>query len=381
MRILHVISGLDPRHGGPTRALQSLLLAQRDAGLAPSLVASFCAGDDTTLADALQKQGIPVTLVGPCSRFLSRSPEIKPALSRLVPEAQVVHIHALWEEIQHQAARVAHSLRKSYLMRPCGMLDPWSLSQGAMKKKLYLALRLKRDLNRAAGIHYTDEVERDNALPLKVAAPAIIEPNIVDMSEFQSLPPPGAFRARYPQLASKPFVLFLSRVHPKKGLDLLIPAFAKVASDTGAVLVIAGPAEPAYQQELIELVKLQGVSERVIFTGMLHGRERLEALVDCQVFVLPSYQENFGVAVVEALAAGKPVVVSNQVAIHRHVTTHQLGAVVPTELESLSQALLQVLAMRDESLFDRARSFVAENYSADRIARRWVEHYRRIQSH
>jgi glycosyltransferase involved in cell wall biosynthesis len=262
------------------------------------------------------------------------------------------------------------------------MLDPWSLAQGALKKKLYIALRLRRNLNRAAAIHFTTTTERDLVMgPLRLKAPAVVEPNGLDLSEFDSLPPRGTFRARFPQIGQRRAVIFLGRLHHKKGLDLLIPAFARGAP-AAAILVLAGPDDDGYQRKVEQMVEENDVAGRVVFTGMLRGRERVEALVDADLFVLPSYQENFGIAVIEALAAGCPVVISDQVNIHNEITAARVGAVVPTEVGALSMEIASWLndAKLREDVGRRGPAFVRERYDWNRIARDWVTIYERLGS-
>ncbi len=173
-------------------------------------------------------------------------------------------------------------------------------------------------------------------------------------------------------------VLFLSRVHPKKGVDLLIRAFAR-ADLSDAVLVIAGPGEQGYLDELGDLVKRHHLNSRVLFVGMLHGRHRIEALVDADLFVLPSYQENFGIAVVEALASGTPVLISDQVNIHQEIVGAGVGGSVPLDVSAFGDALGEW--MRDANLRQSAQAltkpFVAEHYDWRGIARQWESIYRR----
>src|SRR5207253_7680037 len=131
--------------------------------------------------------------------------------------ADVVHIHGLWEEIQHQAARSSRQSGVPYVFRPCGMLDPWALSQGRWRKRLFMALRLRPDLNSAEALHFTSELERDLTGPLGLRSKPIVEPNGIRVEEFEDLPPAGQFRERYPPLRDRPLLLFLGRVHLKKG--------------------------------------------------------------------------------------------------------------------------------------------------------------------
>jgi len=382
LRVLHVSAILDPAAGGVAVAVTALAEAQRRAaGLEVSVLATY-SKPEVEPAERLRAAGVPVTQVGPCRPPLWRHPDIVPTLMSLVPNADVVHIHAMWEEGQYQAGRVSRKLGVPYVITPHGMLDPWSLSQGALKKRLYLAIRLRRILNAAAAIHFTTATERDLVRPLNLKAPAIVEPNGVDLAEFENLPARGTFRARYAQLGVRPIVLFLGRLNYKKGFDLLIPAFARVASSSDAMLVIAGPEDAGYRATIDRYIDDARLPrDRVFFTGMLRGRERVEAFVDADLFVLPSYQENFGIAVIESLAAGTPVVISDQVNICNEIRAAGVGGVVPTQVEPLAHEVARWLG--DEALRRRASAqaipFVRAHYDWNEIAKRWAGHYETLK--
>ena len=379
MNVLHVISGIDPRDGGPSAALVGLVEAQAGCGLVTTVAATYRKGDDLLLAKRLESTVSHVRLIGPCRTPLRWNRGIKSAMRELVANADIVHIHGLWEEIQHQAARAAQRLGKPYLVRPCGMLDRWCLAQKWFKKWLYLLWRLRKDLNAARAIHYTTESEVTEAARLQLKAPAVIEPNGVQLAEFSDLPPRGTFRRRFPTLDERPMVLFLSRLHEKKGLDLLVPAFARAAAPE-TMLVIAGPDSGGYQAKVQALVDQQGLRDRVVFPGMLHGSERVAAFVDADLFVLSSYRENFGIAVVEALASGTPVIVSDQVAIHREITAAGAGAAVPLTVDALAVEMRRWLEDKDlrEAAARRAQPFVREHYDWCKIAQRWVVRYQQL---
>jgi glycosyltransferase involved in cell wall biosynthesis len=268
-----------------------------------------------------------------------------------------------------------------YVITAHGMLDPWSLSQRSLKKRLYMLLRLRRNLNRAAAVHFTTDIERDLTGPLHIKAPAIVEPYCLDLSEFNQLPARGSFRKKFPQVGDRKIVLFLSRLHPKKGLDLLIPAFAH-ANAKDSVLVLAGPVDPDYEAELDRLIEQHGLRDRVVKTGMLYNGTRVAALTDAELFVLPSYQENFGIAVVEALAAGCPVVISDQVNIHRQVSSAGVGAVIPTNVEALAEQISHW--MNDDAerhrVARRARDFAMRRYNLERSEKLWARHYAQVIS-
>ena len=381
MRVLHVTSMIDRRDGGPTTALVGLTSAQVRNGLNVSVLATHRAGADLSAADQMRSSGIHVELVGPVRGKLQRIPKLRAAVDEMVSQANVVHIHAIWESIQHHTASVAYQRSVPYVFRPCGMLDPWSLSQNRWKKRLYMAWRLRRDLNYAAAIHYTADAERDLAQTLALSPPAIVVPNGVDLEAFHQLPTRGAFRHKFGIEPNRPMVLFLSRIHPKKGLDLLIPAFAKVARDKvegkEPLLALVGPDMDGYRAEVEALINTHGLNENIIWTGMLTGAEKVQAYVDSDLFVLPSYQENFGISVAEAMAAGVSVIISDKVNLDRDVLAAQGGAVVPTRVEPLAEAIGKWLG--NDELRQRAgsagRKFAFKHFSWDSIASRWIEHY------
>jgi glycosyltransferase involved in cell wall biosynthesis len=347
MRILHVISGLDPENGGPTFALIGLAEAQRRAGMDVRVLATWQITSGFPYAERLRAHGVPVTLIGQATGKLSRHPDLAAATDRALADADVVHIHALWEQIQHEAAIAARRRGVPYVITPHGMLSPWSRTQGKWfnrwGKRLYLALRLRRNLDHAAAINFTTTTERELVAPLGLRAPAIIEPVGIDFAEFETLPPRGAFRWAYPQLGERPLVLFLSRLSPQKGLDRLIPAFAKVAAASDAMLAIVGPDYENYQQTVMVLVRQHRLDDRVLFTGMLQGERRTEAMVGADLFVLPSHHENFGIVVAEAMACGTPVIVSREVNIWQDVIESGGGAVVSGDVKELADQIVQWL--------------------------------------
>jgi glycosyltransferase involved in cell wall biosynthesis len=296
-----------------------------------------------------------------------------------VARADVVHIHAVWEEIDHVAAKAAAARGTPYLMTPHGMLDPWNMSKGWWKKRLYLLVRLRRHLNRAAALHATTRTEADGFARLGLRTPTIVEPLGIDAAEFADLPDRGAFRRSRPELRGAPYVLFLGRLHRGKGLELLIPAFAK-AAPADFRLVVAGPDSGDFRREVDRLVAASNVTGRVMFTGMLQGRDKLAALAGAEVLALPSFHENFGMAVVESLAAGRPVLVSDQVQLWREIVDAGVGGVSGTTVEAVAGLLGQWLRdpARVEAAAGRARAFALARYDWNVIARNWVRHYGRL---
>ncbi len=382
MRILHVISGIDLKQGGTAKTAIDLTCAQAAQGLDVSLLSTFRQDDQVDgVSTQIRDACVKLKLIGPSHGKFNRHPDLRRSVTEAVSAADVVHIHALWEDAQHYAAAAAKSASVPYVWLPQGMLDPWSLSQSRWQKQLVLLWRTRRELNNASALHFTTEVERDVVARLGLKPPAIIESLGIDLSEFDSLPPRGSFVAKYPQLLGKRITLFLSRVHLKKGLDLLVPAFAKIAG-IADVLVIAGPIADGYEQKLDALIERTGTGDRVLVTGMLYEKDRLAAMIDAAMFVLPSYQENFGIAVAEALAAGCPVIISDQVNIWKELKAADAAGVVPTQVEPLAAMMLLWLADADlrRGYAERGRAFARSRYDWRPIAERWKDHYARLSS-
>jgi glycosyltransferase involved in cell wall biosynthesis len=193
------------------------------------------------------------------------------------------------------------------------------------------------------------------------------------------LPTRGEFRRKFAAFNGRPIVVFLGRVHPGKGVELLLPAFARMGH-RDAMLAIVGPDSRNYLAQMRGEVQRLGLQDRVIFAGMMPGRSRIEALVDADLFALPSEHENFGIAVLEALAAGAPVIISDQVGICKEVTEAGVGEAVPLDADRLAAALDAWLAdaPRRAEASQRARQLVFERFTWDQIARRWNDVYREL---
>ncbi|HEY1687208.1 MAG TPA: glycosyltransferase [Tepidisphaeraceae bacterium] len=378
MRILHTTSSLDPIAGGVATALGRLAESQAAAGMDVTIFSTWVTIDTEPVAQQLRQRGVKVKLLH-CRDPRSQHPQMPQILSDEFANADLIHIHGMWEEIQYWSGRIARQISKPYVIAPHGMIAPWCLKKHNLPKRLYLRFRMKKNLDHADAIHYTSSVERDLCQSHKITAPTIVEANGLDLTEFKTLPATGAFRSRYPQIGDCPIILFLGRLSPKKGLDLLIPAFAK-ANIENALLVLAGPDENGYQQQLQNLADQFSISNRVLFTSMLRGIERVEALVDADLFALASYQENFGIVVAEAMAAGCPVIISDQVNIYGDITAAACGAVVPCEIDPLAAQLshwMKDVALR-KSAGARGRAAAFAQYDSDQIALRWREHYQKI---
>jgi len=378
LRVLHVISGLDRADGGPTVALVGLTSALARLGVRVSVLATPRSSECSSTVEELREKGVRVRLGDHRRMTFGRSSKLRKVLMEEVARANVVHIHALWEEAQYQAASISRLQQKPFIVRPCGLLDPWSMSQHRVKKRLYLELRLRRHLSAAAAIHFTTSLEEERARSLRIQAPTIVEPNGIDLDEFKKLPLSGGFRKRLAIPEGVPLVLFLGRLHPKKGLDLLIRAFADGAP-SNAVLAIVGTGDSSYEKALRQNAASHGLGDRAKFVGFLHGRDRVAAYADSTVFVLPSYSENFANSVMESLAGGTPVIISDQVNLHAEIASAQVGGVVPMTPDALSSEIRRWLGdpARRQLAIANARSFL-EPYDLKKIAASWLQRYREL---
>jgi glycosyltransferase involved in cell wall biosynthesis len=257
------------------------------------------------------------------------------------------------------------------------VLDPYSLSQKRMKKRLAMLLGCRAMLNQAAFLHTLNADEARLIEPLRLACPVKVIPNGVFPQAFDQLPSAGTFRAQHRDaLGDHPFIVFLSRLHHKKGLDYLADAFAIVARQhADARLVVVGPDEGALEPFVAQLDRL-GIRNRVLITGALYGQDKLAALVDAACFCLPSRQEGFSMAITEAMACGKAVVISGQCHFPE-VAEHAAGEVLPLDAQRFGEALALLLGNpeRARAMGQAGRALVMSRYTWPAVARQTIEHY------
>ena len=305
------------------------------------------------------------------------------ALAQEIPGYNIVHIHSLY--LSHGAV-AGHYCRKfgvPYIIRPHGTLDPVLYKRHRFRKTVYEALIERKNLRGAAGIHFTTDEERTLAQRYVSGTHAFVVPLGLYLKEYSALPAPGTFRATYPELADRRIVLHLGRLNFKKGLDILVDAFHRVAQTHHDVhLVLAGPDNEGHGAKVRRWLSERGLSERATFTGMLQGQLKLAALHDASVFALPSYSENFGIAVIEAMACGLPVVISDKVNICREVEDAGAGFVTACSAEACAVAISRVLddSALGREMGQRGRALVAERFDWSVVGGQLEMAYRDIVS-
>lgn len=291
----------------------------------------------------------------------------------------MVHIHSLFLFPQFAAYRGARKRRVPYVVSPRGALDPHLRTRSWAAKAVADVLWQRGMLEGAATLHLTSDEEARLVRDVARLVPRSVVPNGIRWAEYQDLPSRSEFRALYLDGDDAPVVLYLGRLSHKKGLDLLVRAFTIVRRELGdARLVIAGPDDESLQPALEALAEQEGVRRSVIFTGMLRGRAKLAALGAADVWALPSHGENFGIAVVEAMAAGLPVVVSPGVNIAAEIAAADAGVVCPLTATAFASEIAALLRDRGRraTLGGRAREF-ARRYDWDAVAPQLAAMYER----
>lgn len=372
MRILHVIGDLAPQSGGPPKACVEMARAMARLGHEVAIATTdFSPSAGRAEPRIAPEPGLSLHVfpIGFPRRWLASWP-LRRALPELVRAADVVDIHSLYLFHSWAAGTLCRRLGVPYFVRPHGTLDPVIHRRHRWRKRvmeLWFQDRLLRD---AATIHYTSAEEMRLAEPFVHGAPGVVVPLGLDLAEYSAPPPAGAFRRRHPEIGQRPILLFLGRLNFKKGLDVLIEAVARVAAaGIDAHLVIAGP-DGGMEAAARGWVSSAGLEARTTFTGMLTGADKLAAFADAALFVLPSLSENFGIAVVEAMACGTPVLVSDRVNIWREIVADGGGLAEAPNADSFAAAMTGLL--QDEphrlAMGRAALASVARRYQWSAIA-------------
>ncbi len=379
MKVLHVVASLSPEWGGPAAVVRHVVRALIRRGVSACIYAASRRDEfEPAYADGLEATFFAQDSLA--RLWTAHSRDLARAIRRHVGEFDVVHTHEIWHHPHVAASRAARSAQVPYVVTPHGALDPWALGHKAWKKRLFMAYPERRILREAAALHALTVSEARILQRLCPKARVTVIPNGVDAEEFRSLPPRQQFERHYPTLEGKQVILFLSRLHPKKGLDLLARAFGRIAGvHRDARLVVAGSGPASYEARVRRMFGAAGVLEKTIFTGALMGQAKLESLARADLFVLPSYSEGFSVAVLEALACGVPVVITRPCHFPEVADVHA-GEVVEPSVDQLVAALDRLLASPSLRIQMGAsgRHLVAARHMWSRVADQMIDLYQAV---
>ncbi|MGF7046298.1 glycosyltransferase involved in cell wall biosynthesis [Paenibacillus sp. DS2015] len=387
MKILHVIANLAARYGGPAQAIMGMTKSLAEMGNEVTIYTTNQDGEgvlDVPLDVPIIKEGVEIRY------FPIQNPRVfgtsLPLARRLRSELKqhkydIVHIHSLY--LFHGAV-AAHYCRKyeiPYIVRPHGTLDPFLYHRNRKKKAVVELLFENKNLDYASALHYTTEEEKVLARPFITHDRSFVVPNGLYLDDYQDKVVAGSFRMKFPETENKKIILFFSRLNFKKGLDLLIDAYATVASMKDDVhLVITGPDNEGYGETVKGWIQEKGIGDRVTFTGMLTGQEKLQVLKDSDMFVLPSYSENFGISVIEAMICGLPVVISNKVNIFRELIEYEAGEVVNCDSTELAISMMRILDNPDysEQIIENGKRLVESQFQWSKVGESLNNNYKAI---
>ena len=385
MRVLHVIPSVAERYGGPSQLIIAMCRALQADGIEVEIATTNADGDrvlSVELGSLQLFKGVGV-------RFFKRqfseaykySAPLAAWLRKSVVNYDLVHIHAVFSHSCMVAAKACLDNNVPYLMRPLGTLDPWSIKQKPWRKRIFLACGGTRALENASSVHYSTQLERQRTEARHGLDNGVVIANAVDSKLFDVPLDPVVFGQHFSELEPGQYLLFMGRLHSKKNIEALISAFEKVwveQSEGSLKLVIAGSGSDEYVQKLTLMIETSTARNNIVMPGWVSDEYKRSLLKGAKLFVLPSKNENYGIAVAEALASGVPVVVSDQVYLHPQITRarcgwvwnpkHELAAVLT---EALSSQELAQIGKRGARLADQQLSWPA-------VSRQLVDQYQEL---
>ncbi|MBD2070167.1 glycosyltransferase [Leptolyngbya sp. FACHB-671] len=395
MRILQIVPSISLVYGGPSQMVLGLSKALAAEGVEVTVLTTDSNGDvgqpplDVPLDRPVAQEGYQVRYFR-CSPF--RRYKFSLGLLRWLAdhadEFDLAHIHALFSPISSFSASVARSKNLPYLLRPLGTLDPADLQKKKALKQIYAALLERPNLAGAAAVHFTSPQEakvseRFGAVTQDLVIPLGVNWQKSDLTDSQTARNSVLQNLKIPRQQDVPLVLFMSRIDPKKGLDLLFPALERLlAEGLKFHFVLAGgnPQDPDYENRIRTQVQSSSLAPHSTIVGFVTGDSKTALLQTADLFVLPSYYENFGIAVAEAMAAGVPVVISDQVHIWEDVKQSEAGWVSACEVNALTdqlRAAIQSVPERQRRGAN-AQAHALKHYSWKAIAQQTIQAYQQI---
>ncbi|MDB9312601.1 glycosyltransferase [Spirulina sp. CS-785/01] len=393
-KVLHVIPSVSLIRGGPTQVVLNMVRSLREAGIEAEITATNDDGPsvlDVPLGEPVNYEGVPVWFfpryeaptnhvsLGGDRSFLFSLPWTK-WLWHNLRHYDILDHHYLFSYGSTCAAQIAQRQNIPYTVRTMGQLSPWALGQSQRKKQLYAWLLERSNLNHAAAIHCTSSGEAEDVRNFGVTRPTVILPLGVEP------PPPlpdaqDQLRHRYSIPPDTPIILFLSRLHYKKRPELLLETLKTLQPDYNFHLLLAGTAtEEGYLEKLQHLTHQLGLQQQVTFTGFVSGDDKALVLQGSDFFVLPSYAENFAIAVAEAMAASLPVIVTPNIQIAPDIAATEAGIVVQGEQGELAAAIAQLLSSPQQrhKMGENGKKLVRSCYSWQAIVQQLIPIYQNI---
>jgi glycosyltransferase involved in cell wall biosynthesis len=387
MKVLQIVPSISLIYGGPSQMVLGLASALGKEGVEITILTTDSNGDsgqkplDVPLNRPIKQDGYEIIYFrcAPFRRY-KFSLNLLQWLKLHACEFDIAHIHALFSPVSSAAATVCRQQKLPYILRPLGTLDPADLRKKKQLKQLYVEIVERRNLAGADAIHFTSVQEAKISERFGVSTQDLVIPLgvIPYKGDGESL--------MYGQLGipqDVPLVLFMSRIDPKKGLNLLIPALEKLLFEgRNFHFILAGtnPQDPDYEQKIKSQIQSSPLRSHTTITGFVSGELKASLLQAADLFVLPSYYENFGIAVAEAMVAGKPVIISDQVHICQQVRDSESGWVGATDVQVFIELLREALQNPEECRRRglNAQKYALQHFSWDAIARQTIQAYQEI---
>lgn len=395
LRVLHVLNSLDPRSGGPVAVVGGVLAEQVRLGYDCDVVATDAQATRPYMPRSEHLQRVTTTLpfslcrlhlarswlrVRPFGRY-SFSPGAVPILRQLIqpPACDIVHVHGVFGHIGIVACRIACRQGVPYIVEPYGQLDAHCMRSGfSFLKRLLYRVQVRDALDHASAIQVASPFERHQTLDHRLGPPVHEIPHGVCLPQGDLAELGKRFLEAHPELAGRRLLLFLSRLHEKKRPGWMLDALAALGSEFADVAVVFVGPDGGQRAQLEERAKALGLGHRAFHVDFLTGDDKVGAFAAAEMFCLPSQDENFGVAVIEAMAHGVPVVVTPGVASHVYVDAAECGLTVGNSVESLAQGIRQILQSDRAELGRRGRQYVEEHLTWPAIAEQIDQLYRGI---
>ena len=378
MDVAFVTGRLNYEASGVTRIMCDLANALSVHGACVTTYAALHAGGPKPPVHLLKPPGRFIAERGYWLGGLSMSPKLRNVLFDAVRNVDIVHAHSMWMLPTHYAASAARRFKKPVMLTAHGALEPWAIARSRWKKRPVAWWWQDRDLRDAACIQVNTPAEISGVRAYGLANPIAVLPNGVDLAPFDSTPEGGGFLEYYPELRGKRIVLFMSRLHEKKGLSHLIDAWQPVSRDhRDWHLVLAGP-DDGFEQDARQRVGDLGLSKSITFTGALQGARKLQAFAAAEAFALPSFSEGFSMAILEAMAASLPVLLTPGCNFEE-VSKCGAGIEVDPNAKDTERGLRNLIEMSNaqrEDMGRRGRNLIEQSYSWDAIARQFLSLYR-----
>jgi glycosyltransferase involved in cell wall biosynthesis len=387
MKVLHVIPSVPQVRGGPSLVILDMVKALRTNNVDAEIATTNDNGDcllDVPLQKLIQYKQVPIWFFSRFSptvkifREYAFSWQLTAWLWDNISQYDILHIHAIFSYASTMAMAIARLKNIPYIVIPHGLLSEWSLQQSTCKKQIYMRLIEQANLNHSQAIHLTSQLEQQEFAQLELSAPSFVLPH--GLSHPPQIPYASSLLRQHLNLpADEPVILFLSRLHPKKGLDYLIPALGKLTHHR-FTFVVAGSGSQEYEAEIESALVSNGIRDRTYIAGFVAGETKNLFIQGSDLFALTSHAENFGLAVLEALAVGVPVLVTPGVALAAIVQKYQLGYVPVLDVLAIAKDIEEYLTHPQEAkdMGDRARQIIREQYTWDKVAAKMVEIYQTI---